>query len=74
MKREEATARVLADVTGLVRWGNGAQFRDGSHTPEFLEARVRGELENRPIGSWAALIAAADLLKLAIERLTTEEG
>lgn len=72
MTRDEATQRVLADVEMLVRHGNGVKFRDGQHTVEVLEGRVRAEIEPRPIGSWAALMAAADLLRIAVERLTTE--
>jgi hypothetical protein len=73
VKRAEATAYVLESAAELVRWGNGVPLRDGSHTPEGMEARAREHLQ-RPLDSMTATFAASYLLKLAIERLTTEEG
>ena len=73
MKRSEATANVLKDVEALVRWGNGVQLRDGSHTPDGLKARIRKEIDTENLNSLSAVFLAADLMKLAIERLTTEE-
>lgn len=72
MKRSEATKHVLEGVEELVRWGNGVQLRDGSHTPEGLEARIRKNML-KPLDTLNAMFIAADLMKLAIELFTEEE-
>jgi hypothetical protein len=72
VNRAEATAYVLESAAELVRWGNGVQLRDGSHTPEGLESRIRKNMLES-LDPLNAVFIAADLMKLAIERMTTEE-
>ena len=67
MKRSEATATVLKDTEALVRWGNGVQLRDGTHTPEGLESRIRKNMLE-PLNPLNAVFIAADLMKLVVTK------